>query len=145
MIRFKFLPTLLVILIFSTDSLLAQELKVDSLGFETFEMTEADTSYLMKKYFLVLLKAGENRDHSPEEAAEIQKGHMENMNKIAESGQLNIAGPMGEDGPLRGIMILAVPTKEAAEILLKDDPAVIAGRLKYEIHPWWAAKGSKLN
>jgi len=143
--RFKILPYLVAFICLQNTALIGQELQVDSLGFESFEMTEGDTTYLMKKYFLVHLMAGDNQDHSPEEAAEIQKGHMAHMNRMAESGQLNMAGPIGEEGELRGIMILAVPTKEAAEELVKNDPAVLAGRLKCEVYSWWAAKGSKLD
>jgi len=28
---------------------------------------------------------------------------------------------------------------------MDNDPAVIAGRLTIEIHPWWGAVGSKLH
>ena len=33
---------------------------------------------------------------------------------------------------------------EIAKELMGQDPAVKIGRLSYEVHPWWAAKGSKL-
>ena len=42
---------------------------------ETFSYKEGDTTYVMQKYFLVMLKKGPNREHSKEEAAEIQKKH----------------------------------------------------------------------
>jgi len=29
--------------------------------------------------------------------------------------------------------------------MVDNDPAVIAGRLTMEIHPWWGAVGSKLH
>lgn len=83
-----------------------QDLQIDSLGFETFEMTEGDTTYTMKKYFMAFLKKGPHREHSPDEAALIQKGHMDHMNKMAEAKQISIAGPFGDDGEMRGIIIL---------------------------------------
>ena len=122
----------------------AQELQIDSLGFETFEMTEGDTSYVMKKYFMAILKTGPNRDHSAEEAAEIQKGHMENISLLAEQKKICVAGPFGDQGEMRGILIFNVPTMEEVEALVAQDPAVIAGRLILDVHPWWAAKGSIL-
>ncbi len=122
----------------------AQELKIDSLGYETFEMVEGDTSYTMKKYFLVLLKEGENRSQPDSIAGEIQKGHMANMNTLAEKGYLHIAGPMAEQGSTKGMMILSVPTIEEAQNMVAQDPAVIAGRLIMEVQPFWAAKGSTL-
>ncbi len=137
------LPVFIGFFLISTP-ISAQELLIDSLGFETFEMTEGDTTYMMKKYFIVYLKAGPNQDHNPEEAAKIQKGHRDNMNMLAKQGSLCIAGPMGDDGDVRGIMILSVPTLEEVEDMVAKDPAVIARRLIMDIQPFWAAKGSKL-
>jgi uncharacterized protein YciI len=123
-----------------------QELQVDSLGYETFEMTEGDTTYVMKKYFMAFLKKGPNRTQSPEETEEIQRGHLAYMNELAETGQLNIAGPFGGsgDGEMQGVVIYNVPTLEIATQLVSNDPAVQAGRLIIEVLPWWAAKGSTL-
>ena len=136
--------TLLAILL-SLTTALTQDLQVDSLGFETFEMTEGDTSYVMKKYFMAFLKEGPTRDQSPEEAAIIQNGHLGYMNQLADENKLSIAGPFGDDGEIRGIVIYNVPTLEEATELVKNDPAVKAGRLTIEVHPWWAAKGSTLD
>ena len=69
---------------------------------------------------------------------------MAHMDSLAEIGQLDIAGPMGDDTDLRGIVVLRVPTLEAAKACCEADPAVKAKRLGYELHPWWAAVGSKL-
>ena len=136
--------TLLAILL-SLSTALTQDLQVDSLGFETFEMTEGDTTYVMKKYFMAFLKEGPTRDQSPEEAAIIQNGHLGYMNQLADENKLSIAGPFGDDGEIRGIVIYNVPTLEEATELVKNDPAVKAGRLTIEVHPWWAAKGSTLD
>ncbi len=51
-----------------------------------------------------------------------------------------MAGPFGDDSHWRGILILDCKDKAEAEELVKKDPAIIAGRLSYEIHPWWTAK-----
>ncbi len=66
---------------------------------------------------------------------------MANINKMAESGKLQIAGPFGDDGNWRGIFIFDVATEEEVKELLKDDPAIQSGRLAYEIHPWWTLPG----
>jgi len=94
----------------------------------------------MKQYFFVMLSRGENLSHDSATAARIMEGHMSNMQKLNEMGKLIVAGPFGDRGDWRGIFILDVKTKEEAEELVKADPAVAAGRLKYEIHPWWTAK-----
>lgn len=111
---------------------------------ETFEMQDGDTTYVMQKYFMVFLKAGPNRSQDEGEAQEIQKKHMAHLTKLAESGKTSITGPMAEGGDIRGIVIFNTATKEEAQRLAEQDPAVKAGRLTVEVHPWWAAKGSTL-
>lgn len=113
---------------------------------DEFEMKEGDTTYVMKKYYLVLLKRGTKaKEYTKEELTKIQNGHLANINKLAEQGYLDIARPMDKDEDLRGIFIIKnVKNEEEAKKLVETDPAVIAGRLSYEIHPWWAAKGSCL-
>ena len=58
--------------------------------------------------------------------------------------QLQIAGPFMDDGDWRGIFILDVPDRAAAEAMCNDDPAVKAGRLVCEIHPWLSQVGATL-
>ncbi len=132
-----------ILLLFGIQ-LFAQEVEVDSLGFMTFEMTEGDTTYTMKQYFMVFLKAGEQRDQSEEVVAEIQKAHLAHMDSLANQGIIHIAGPFGDDGDFRGIAIYSVPTLADAKSLAEADPAVKAGRLEVIVRPWWAAVGSML-
>ena len=98
----------------------------------------------MKQYFLVLLKRGPKRDQPLEVAKQLQAGHMANMEAYANRGLLQIAGPMMDDGDLRGIFILDVPDRAGAEAMCNDDPAVQAGRLVCEIHPWLSQPGATL-
>lgn len=117
----------------------------DDEGFPTFPMTEGDTTYTMKQYIFVMLVAVPDRPELPqEELMEIQRGHMAHINKMAEEGHLAVAGPFGDDSEWRGILIFNVPSVEKVEELVSGDPAIINGRLKAEIHPWWAAQGSSL-
>lgn len=69
---------------------------------------------------------------------------MANIHKMAEIGKLKIAGPFGDDGNWRGIFIFDVESEEEVKELIKNDPAIQAGRLSYEIHPWWTEPGSCL-
>lgn len=111
---------------------------------ETFQMQWKDSTVTMQKYFVVFLKAGPERSQSKEEAAEIQEQHLNHLSKMAEMGKTSITGPMGDDGDIRGIVIYNTATAEEAKKLAEQDPAVKAGRLVVEVHPWWAAKGSSL-
>ena len=135
---------IIFLLILSICSIYSQDIIVDKDGFETFSMIEGDTSYTMKKYFMAFLNEGPNRDHTVEEAAKIQAGHLAHMDKLAKKGIINIAGPFADDGLTKGIAIYAIPTLEEALEITKKDPAVKAGRLIVEIRPWWAAMGSTL-
>jgi uncharacterized protein YciI len=64
---------------------------------------------------------------------------MENINRMAAEGKLVIAGPFADDGPIRGIYIFDVPTVAEAEALTRTDPAIQAGSLAMELHPWYGS------
>ncbi|GAB2761872.1 YciI family protein [Salinimicrobium soli] len=118
--------------------------KLKDEGYETFAYQEGDTTYLMQQYYIVFLKAGKNRSQDSTEAAELQKQHLAHLSRMAEEGYLSLAGPFGDDGNIRGIAVYNTPTLKMADSLANADPMVKAGRLEVEIHPWWAAKGGKL-
>ena len=99
----------------------------------------------MKEYFFVMLKRGPNRTNDTVTANKLQKGHMENIQKMASSGHLAIAGPFGDDGNWRGIFIFKTKTIKETKRLVEEDPMIKAGWLTYEIHPWWTMKGAKLD
>lgn len=98
--------------------------------------------YTMKQYFFVMLKRSTNREQIKDTAVikRLQRGHMDNIGRLAKEGKLLVAGPFGDNGDWRGIFILNAETMEEAEALVKTDPAISAGSLDYEIHPWWTAK-----
>lgn len=132
------------LLLFLTPALKAQEVYTDSLGFQYFNMADGDTVYVMKQYFMVFLKTGTNRSHTPEEARQIQTAHLAHLGWLAKEGHAQLIGPFGDDGEVRGIVVMSVPTLEKAKALTEMDPAVKAGRLVVEVHPWWTAKGGTL-
>ncbi len=97
----------------------------------------------IREYWFVLLTKGPNRNQDSATAAQIQKGHLANINRLFQEGKLKVAGPFGEEGDWQGIFIFDCKNKEEAEQLLKTDPAISAGRLNFEIHSWWTvATGS---
>ena len=104
---------------------------------------QADTvKRIMKQYYFVMLTKGNNRTQDSVTAAQIQKAHLENIGRFANAGKIIVAGPFGDDGNWRGIFIFDAASKEEVEQLLQTDPAVSAGRLAYEIHPWWTQTGT---
>ena len=111
--------------------------------FDYYDEKEQDT-VLMQQYFIAFLKRGPNREQNEEEEAKIQEAHLAHLGKMYELGYADISGPFGDDGDIRGITIYNVPTLQMADSLANADPAVKAGRLVIEVHPWWAVKGFPL-
>src|SRR5688572_17703877 len=49
--------------------------------------------YGMKRYVMAFLKSGPNRNQDSTEAARLQAGHMNNIQRLADEGKLVVAGP----------------------------------------------------
>lgn len=63
--------------------------------------------YGMKAYVLVILKTGTNKTGDKKEIDSLFTGHMANINRLAEAGQLIVAGPLKKnEKSYRGIFIL---------------------------------------
>jgi uncharacterized protein YciI len=100
------------------------------------------SGYEMTTYYVGFLYRGPS--WSPGETPEsqkIQEGHMANIQRLAKEGKLLLAGPFTDDGELRGMFVFQVASLEEAKALCDTDPAVKAGRLRVELHPWFSAKG----
>lgn len=115
-------------------------------GFQIFDYVDEETkdTVIMQQYYIAFLKRGPERSQSKEEADSLQALHMAHLGRMYELGYADISGPFGDDGDIRGITIYNVPTLKMADSLANLDPSVQAGRLKIEVHPWWAAKGFPL-
>ena len=55
--------------------------------------------------------------------------------------KLVVAGPFGDNGNLRGVFVFRVATLDEAKQLSATDPAVQAGRLVVDLHPWMVPEG----
>jgi uncharacterized protein YciI len=97
--------------------------------------------YGMKSYFLVILKTGTNTTAHKEQINASFRGHLDNINKLAEQGKLVVAGPLGpNDQQYRGIFILNnITTTEEAKELLDTDPAINNGLLAYDLFTWYGS------
>ncbi|MDX2067178.1 MAG: YciI family protein [Haliscomenobacter sp.] len=109
----------------SYDSLLAQKLDADDYG--------------MKAYVMAFLKTGPNRKLDSAATAKLQEAHLKNIFRMADEGKLLVAGPFMDDTDIRGIYIFDVRSVEEAKKLTETDPAIKAGSLVMELHPWYGS------
>src|ERR1700739_933024 len=107
------------------DAQLAQKLGADEYG--------------MKTYVMAFLKAGPNRLKDSAARAELQKAHLKNITRLDNEGKRIGAGPFLDDQDIKGIFIFNVPTVEEAKKLTETDPAIQAGSLVMELHPWYGS------
>jgi len=104
---------------------------------ETDEFLHHETCYLG------LLRRPPNApEYSEAKLQEIQAGHMANIQRMAQAGALVIAGPMADDGALRGVFVFRAGDPERIREMVAQDPAIEAGRLGMELYPWNVPKGS---
>ena len=98
----------------------------------------------MKTVYFGFLKKGPNRkegDGDTPQVQELQKAHMANISRLAETKKLIAAGPFGDDGDLRGIFVFRVGSLQEAQDLCATDPMIKIGRLSVELHPWQVPEG----
>lgn len=96
--------------------------------------------YGMKPYVLVLLKTGSNKTTDKVILDSLFKGHMANINRLANAGLLTVAGPLQKnEKTYRGIFIFNVKTVEEANKLLITDPAVQEKLFDAELYLWYGS------
>jgi uncharacterized protein YciI len=96
---------------------------------------------LEKLYFCLLSRGPKWTAEKSSATEELQKAHLANIVRLAELKKLLIAGPFGDGTSLAGIFVFRVPSQEEAQTLTATDPAVQAGRLVAELHPWMVPEG----
>jgi uncharacterized protein YciI len=103
---------------------------------------KAATPLKLTTVYLAFLLRGEK--FTPEQTAateELQKAHLANIVRLNNMNKLIVAGPFGDEGTMRGIFVFRVSSMEEARLLTETDPAIKAGRLALELHPWQVPEG----
>jgi uncharacterized protein YciI len=95
-----------------------------------------------KKYWMVFLRKGAHRNQDTAVVAKIQHDHLASIHQLADAGKILVAGPFGNDEDLRGILIMNCKDSLEVVSLVNRDPAVVAGRLAFEVKPWWTVKNA---
>ncbi len=108
------------------DSALASSLGADEYG--------------MKMYVFVVLKTGENKTTNQSFIDSCFAGHMKNIQQLAASKKLVIAGPFGSNSDsYRGLFIFNTESVEEAKKWMEGDPAVKADLLRPVMYPWYGS------
>jgi uncharacterized protein YciI len=95
--------------------------------------------YGMKQYVMAFLKEGPTQVKDSAARMQLQMAHLKNITRLADEGKLVVAGPFMDDQPIRGIFIFNVTTIEEAKALTETDPAIKAGTLIMELHPFYCS------
>lgn len=96
----------------------------------------------MSTYYFGLISRGPK--WTPERTSETEKlqaDHMANISRLAKEGKLVIAGPFENARNYAGVFVFKVASLEEAKALAETDPAVKAGRLVVDVHPWMVPRG----
>lgn len=102
----------------------------------------------IEPYFIGLLRRGERwNDIQGPEAATLMPRHLAYLREQLEAGRYLLAGPVTDDGPLVGLLIMAGKSIDEVQAIANADPGVQAGRLAVEVHPAFlpSLKGLKVN
>jgi hypothetical protein len=106
---------------------------------EVSAVAAASTSDTNAPITWVFLNTGAGRDKtkglSSEEVGKMQAAHVGNFGALFEKSKLYAAGPLGDNGTIRGIVVLNVSTPSRLRIV-KTDPFIQNDILAVEAHPW---------
>jgi uncharacterized protein YciI len=80
-------------------------------------------------------------DEQPDELARLQAAHQAHIEDMVKTGRAILAGPLTDDGFLRGALLFRAETLDEAAAFATSDPSIQAGRLVLEIHPWMVQAG----
>ena len=97
--------------------------------------------WAMRKYVIGFLFRGPNRVEDEKESDRLQRAHLANIARLHAEGKIILAGPFLDKTDLCGVFLFDVETVEEAKALCDTDPALQAGSLRVELHPWYSAKG----
>ncbi len=117
---------------FSQDSPVKYDQELaDSLG--------AD-GYGMKMYTFVALKTGQNHIADRDSMQSLMRGHLDNISRLAEAGEIILAGPYGKNEMnFRGLFVFNSTDTIAVRKMLNSDPAIATGIFDAILIPWYGS------
>lgn len=96
--------------------------------------------YGMKKFTLVILSTGDSTYSDQQFVSKCFRGHLENIHKMVDAGDLIVAGPLAKnEDSFRGIFIFNHTDTEKINAFLLEDPAIKHHILKPELYTWFGS------
>lgn len=108
-----------------------------SLSFSS--LAQPKNEHKLVQFYMAILKKGPKFATTREEERNaIFKQHVGNVISLLNSGKAVIAGPFADDTDLAGLFIFRTASADEAKNWVDADPAVKAGLMVAEMHPWWS-------
>jgi len=98
---------------------------------------QAPPANKMVEFHMALLKHGPSYNAAGM-SQDLKAQHIASVMSLLESGKAVIAGPIGDDGDIAGVLIFRAASAAEARSWAENDPAVKAGFFAAEMHPWWS-------
>jgi hypothetical protein len=95
-----------------------------------------------RKYIVGLLRRGPN--WTDEDQKRCTSLRHDNLRRWKKANAIFVGGMFVDFDDPRGLYIFTVDSIEEAQALAQEDPAVQAGKLVFEFHPWLAPDGLKV-
>lgn len=102
-------------------------------------MAQPKADHKLVQFQMAILKKGPSWDamKSDQRNAILQQ-HLKNVLALLDSGKAIIAGPFGDNSEVAGLFIFRTESMAEAKSWVDADPAVKAGLMTSEMHPWWS-------
>jgi len=104
----------------------------------SFSIAQEPQHRLVQFQMAIMKKGPEWVSTKEPERNQIRQQHLANVLSLLDSGKAVITGPFDDDTDLAGIFILRASSTAEAKSWVDADPAVKAGLMVPEMHPWWS-------
>ncbi len=115
-----------------------------AISFVAMSQQKSEPEFKLVQFQMALLKrAPHTEKQGSANMTALHAEHVAYIKSLFESGKVVIAGPLAEDGDIRGVTIFRTNSPEEAKALAENDPLVKAGFFTVEMHPWWSEEVMK--
>jgi uncharacterized protein YciI len=105
----------------------------------SYAQEKRESTHKLVQFQMAVMKKGPKWETTKEqERKSILEQHIGSVRSLLSSGQAIVAGPFADDTDLAGIFILRSESTAEAKSWVDADPAVKAGLMVAEMHPWWS-------